>query len=107
MAQRNLQMAVEAGVRIVMGTDAGVSPERFPGYFEHREMELMVQSGVRPGEVLRAATIDAAQAMSRGTGTIAVGEWADLLVLDADPLKDIANARLICSVWIAGNQVGR
>lgn len=107
VAERNLGAAVEGGVRVVMGTDAGVSPERFSGYFEHREMELMVQSGMRPGEVLRAATIDAAQAMGRGTGTIAIGEWADFVVLDRDPLQDIANTRSIASVWIAGNPVAR
>lgn len=107
VAERNLKAAAEAGLRIVMGTDSGVSPERFEGYFEHREMEMMGEAGMRPGEVLRAATIDAARAMGRGTGTIAVGDWADFVVLDRDPLKDIANTRSISSVWIAGNQVDR
>ena len=46
-----------------MGTDAGASPERFVGYFEHLEMAMMVEAGLTPAQVLRAATVDAARAM--------------------------------------------
>ncbi len=61
-----------------------------------------------PAQVIRSATADAARAMQTpGVGQIAPGRWADLLVLDADPLADIHNTRRIASVWVAGNRVER
>jgi imidazolonepropionase-like amidohydrolase len=108
VARRNLKKAADAGVLIVMGTDAGPFPERFQGYFEHVEMEMMVESGLTPAQVLRASTADAARAMRvDGVGTLAKGAWADFVVLDRDPLQDIRNTRSISAVWIAGNQVQR
>lgn len=82
--------------------------ERFQGYFEHVEMEMMVEAGLTPAQVLRAATVDAARAMRlEHVGTLSPGAWADLLVLNQDPSKDIRNTRSISGVWIAGNAVGR
>jgi imidazolonepropionase-like amidohydrolase len=108
IAKRNLKRAADAGLTIAMGTDSGAFPERFQGYFEHLEMEMMVASGLTPAQVLRASTVDAATAMQRqDIGAIAVGKWADLVVLDKDPLADIRNTRTIASVWIAGRQVDR
>ena len=108
VARRNLKKAADAGVLIAMGTDAGPSPERFQGYFEHLEMEMMVESGLSPAQVLRASTLDAARAMKvDGIGSVAKGSWADFVVLDRDPLQDIRNTRSISAVWIAGNQVER
>ena len=106
IAKRNLKRTSDAGLLIAMGTDAGPLPERFQGYFEHVEMEMMVDSGLTPAQVLRAATVDAARTMRvEGVGTLSPGAWADLLVLDRDPAKDIRNTRLISGVWIAGNAV--
>jgi imidazolonepropionase-like amidohydrolase len=45
--------------------------------------------------------------LDRDLGTLAAGKWADFIVLDANPLADIANVRRINSVWIAGNAVPR
>jgi imidazolonepropionase-like amidohydrolase len=90
-----------------MGTDAGPSPERFIGYFEHLEMEMMVEAGLTPAQVLRSATIDAARAMKVEGGTLARGAWADFVAFDRNPLQDIRNTHSISSVWIAGNQVKR
>jgi imidazolonepropionase-like amidohydrolase len=91
-----------------MGTDAGAFANRFQGYFEHLEMEMMAESGLTAAQILRAATADAARGMKvEGIGTIEKGAWADFVVLDRDPLKDIRNTRSIASVWIAGNQVRR
>ena len=67
VATRNLKRASDAGVLIVMGTDAGPAPERFQGYFEHLEMEMMAEAGLTPARVLRASTIDAARAMKLDT----------------------------------------
>ena len=71
-------------------------------------MEMMVESGLTPAQVLRASTLDAARAMKvDGVGTLAKGAWADFVVLNQDPLQDIRNTRAISAVWIAGNQVDR
>jgi imidazolonepropionase-like amidohydrolase len=108
IAKRNLKRAADAGVTIAMGTDSGAFPERFQGYFEHLEMEMMVASGMTPAQVLRSATSDAAAAMKRqDVGAIVPGKWADFVVLDKDPLADIKNTRTIASVWIAGRQIDR
>jgi imidazolonepropionase-like amidohydrolase len=90
----------------VMGTDAGAFANRFQGYFEHLEMEMMAEAGLTPSQILRSATSDAARAMRiEGIGSFTKGAWADFVVLERDPLKDIRNTRGIASVWIAGNQV--
>jgi imidazolonepropionase-like amidohydrolase len=105
-ASRNLKKLVDAGVKIAMGTDSG-PPARFQGYFEHLELELMAKAGMTPMQILRSATGDAASCMHAGDsiGTLRPGAWADLIVLDKNPLDDIRNLRSIQSVWIAGNQV--
>ena len=98
----------DMGVTIAMGTDTGPSPERFQGYFEHLEMEMMVQAGMSPSAVLRSATTGAAATMRvPGVGALAPGAWADFVVLDRDPRQDIKNTRSIVSVWVAGNEVKR
>jgi len=107
VAKRNLKRAADGGVTVIMGTDAGPSPERFIGYFEHLEMEMMVQSGLTAAQVLRSATVDAARAMKVDAGVLAKGAWADFVVFDRNPLQDIRNTHSIASVWIAGNQVRR
>jgi len=105
VARRNLKRAVDAGLLVVMGTDAGAFANRFQGYFEHLEMEMMAEAGLTPAQILRTATVDAARAMRvEGIGSITKGAWADFVVLERDPLKDIRNTRSVASVWIAGNQ---
>ena len=80
----------EAGVPIVAGTDGGV-----PGYSLLRELELSVAAGLTPLEAIQTATIVPARVMGmeREVGTIEAGKAADLVVLDADPLANIANIR--------------
>ena len=102
-AQRNLKLLADAGVTIAMGTDSGTQLGRWQGYFEHVELELMVEAGLTPMQALVAATGDAARVMGlRELGTLEPGNHADFVVLDADPLADIRNTRRIDSVWIAG-----
>jgi len=108
VAKRNLKKATDAGLLIAMGTDAGAFANRFQGYFEHIEMAMMAEAGMTPAQILRAATMDAARAINvKDIGTLTPGAWADFVVLDADPLKDIRNTRRIAAVWVAGNQVKR
>ena len=106
IALKNLKKAADSGVVVVMGTDSGAFANRFQGYFEHLEMEMMAEAGLTPAQILRAATGDAARALKLdGLGTLNKGAWADLVVLDRDPLKDIRNTHSVASVWIAGNRV--
>jgi imidazolonepropionase-like amidohydrolase len=106
VAKRNLKKLSNAGVRIVMGTDTG-PPARFQGYFEHMELELMVQAGLTPMQALVAATGDAARLLKQSgkIGTLEPGAWADLMVLAKNPLEDIRNTKTVEAVWIAGNRL--
>ena len=60
MANRNLKTLVDRGVRIAMGTDTG-PPARFQGFFEHIELEMMVEAGLTPMQAIVSATGDAAR----------------------------------------------
>jgi hypothetical protein len=57
MGKKNLKMLSDAGVKIAFGTDSGI-PTRFPGYFEHRELQLMVEAGLTPMQAIFTATRD-------------------------------------------------
>ncbi|MFN3370952.1 MAG: amidohydrolase family protein [Sphingomonadaceae bacterium] len=87
-AQREgFRRAHAAGVRMVFGSDAGVMPhEQAP-----RQFAVMVRYGMRPIEALRAATLNAADALGRSAdlGAIAPGRLADLVAIDGDPLADV------------------
>lgn len=108
IAKRNLKKAIDSGLLVVMGTDSGAFANRFEGYFEHVEMEMMAESGLTPIQILASATREASRAIHNPElGTLAKGNWADFVVLDQDPLKDIRNTRRISSVWISGNRVTR
>lgn len=105
-AQRNLKLLSDGGVTIAMGTDSGTQLGRWQGYFEHVELELMVEAGLTPMQALVAATGNAARVMGlAGLGTLEPGNHADFVVLDADPLTEIRNTRQIDSVWIAGKRL--
>ena len=71
-----------------------------------RELELYVKAGFTPMEALQAATLEPARALGleRETGTIAPGKRADMVVVDGDPLADIANLRKVWLVVANGKQ---
>ncbi|MEE7547741.1 amidohydrolase family protein, partial [Xanthomonas sp. Kuri4-1] len=103
----NLRTLRDAGIRIGFGTDAGALPQRVIGFAEHRELELMVQAGFSPSQALTTATRDASKLLGlKDRGRIVPGLRADLLVLEADPTRDILNTRRIVAVWQAGVEVG-
>jgi imidazolonepropionase-like amidohydrolase len=106
VAKRNLKAVSDAGVRVAMGTDTGPAG-RWQGFFEHLELEMMVDSGMTPMQVLVAATGAAAECHGKGAelGSIRPGASADLLVLGANPLENIRNTRQIKSIWIAGRRL--
>ncbi len=94
VAPANLKAVRDAGITIAMGTDAG-NPFTLHGPSVHAEMEAMQAAGMTPMEVLVAATRSGALAMRRleEIGTVEKGKRADLLVLGADPTRDIRSLR--------------
>ena len=67
---------------------------------------MLVRSGFTPAQALRMATGDAARFLrARDLGTLERGKWADLVVLERDPLADIRNSRTIHAVYVAGRPV--
>jgi imidazolonepropionase-like amidohydrolase len=109
-ANRNLKILSDAGVLIGMGTDSGVQGAgnvgRWQGYFEHVEMDMMVKAGLTPMQTLVASTGSGAKMMHlKNVGTLQAGNWADFVVLNANPLTDIANVHKIDSVWIGGRRL--
>lgn len=104
-AQRNLKTLSDAGVSIAFGTDAGPRA-RFPGYFEHMELQLMVDAGLTPEEALLSATSATADCLRLGdVGRLEAGKRADFLVLGGDPLQDIQASRRLERVYIGGQRV--
>jgi hypothetical protein len=92
-----------AGVELMVGTD---SPVQYcpPGLAIHQELELLVESGLSPAAALTAATRNNARALNQvdQLGSIEAGRLADVVVLDANPLVDIRNARKIFKVIRSG-----
>jgi imidazolonepropionase-like amidohydrolase len=103
IAFENLMLLESAGARVVAGTDAG-NIGTLHGPSLHRELELMATAGVRPMDIIVSATKNAAAVMGRQSevGTLEKGKYADLVILDADPLADIKNTRKIFKVMKGG-----
>ncbi len=108
MNKHNLKRLSDAGARIAFGTDSGGPANRFfvQGYFEHREMLLMVESGLTPMQVIQAFSKGSAEALriDKDYGTLAAGKVADLLVLERNPLENISNMRTIQTIYMGGRK---
>ena len=93
----------EAGVPLMLGTDAPLSGV-VPGFSAHDDLREMVQAGLSPYQALQAATRVPAEFLGRRSqaGTVEVGKWADLVLLAANPLQDIAATRRIEGVLLRG-----
>lgn len=106
--QRNLAKLNAAGAYIGFGADSGAVPDYFHAYNTHRELQLMVEAGMTPAQALTAVTVTSAEFLRlRDRGILAAGKSADFLVLNADPLSDIANTRKIASVYLHGEEIDR
>jgi len=105
-AVENYAAMVKAGVNTGMGTDSGPNG-RFPGFNAHEEMQMQViLAGRTPMDAIKAATSDNARWLGDKTiGSIEQGKWADLVVLEKNPLDDIRNTQMIAAVYVAGNAV--
>ena len=103
MLRANMVRAFSAGIPIVMGSDTGFFGVLL-GVATQLELELMVEGGLKPADVIRAATINAARMIGREKefGTIEAGKFADLLILDANPLDNIKAIRQIHRVVKGG-----
>jgi imidazolonepropionase-like amidohydrolase len=103
-AMKNLRKVWDAGIPVAMGTDAGnIGTLHGPSVF--REMSLMQQAGLTPLEVLRSATVYGAKAArhEKDVGIIDAGRFADMVLLDADPLIDVMNLSRVYRVIKGGS----
>jgi len=105
---RILRALHEGGVRILMGTDA---PQQFsvPGFSLHRELLRMRDAGMSNFEILKSGTVNVGSYFAKqdAFGTIAPGQRADLVLLDASPLADIGNVAKISGVMVRGRWLDR
>ena len=108
-AKDNVRRLHEAGVTILAGSDTQASV--FPGASLHRELGMLVDAGLSPGEALRSATILPARFLTAQQepdfGRIAAGTHADLLLVEGDPTEDIANVSRIRAVIRSGRVLER
>ena len=110
--QMELDMALamfRAGVPFMAGTDTAAGVHVFPGFSLHQELVLFQRAGLTPMQALQTATLNPAKFLGRTAdlGTVEKDKLADLVVLDADPLKDIANTQKIRGVVLAGRYFDR
>jgi len=100
---RILKSLHEGGVRILLGTDA---PQQFsvPGFSIHREMALMVKCGFSPYQIIQSGTKNVGDYFKGKDdfGTVAVGKRADLILVQGNPLKDVANIAKSAGVMVRG-----
>lgn len=103
VAQENLRQIHAAGGVLVLGTDQTIGPA------VHRELELLVDAGIPELDVIQIATLNGAVFLGKEDvlGSIEEGKLADMVLLSADPTKDINNAKLIDTVFKNGQIVDR
>jgi imidazolonepropionase-like amidohydrolase len=106
MNERNVKTLYDAGVNIGFGTDSGGVPVRIPGFAEHRELELLVDSGLTPLQAINLATGKAAERLHLDDrGVLASGKLADIVVVDGNPAVQIRSIHKIEAVWRRGKLV--
>jgi imidazolonepropionase-like amidohydrolase len=109
-SKKTVRVLYDLGVNILVGTDSTGAPHRmFFGWDLHREMELLVAAGMKPMDVIVAASRKAAEYLGqeKTLGTIEPGKTADLIILSQNPLEDIRYTRKIEQVIYAGRIIDR
>ena len=96
-----------SGVTLLAGTD--VAGPRAPGFTLHDELAVLVEAGLTPLQALQAATLTPARLLNKSTdfGTVENGKFADLVLLDANPLDEIRNTQRISAVVLGGKLLRR
>lgn len=106
--QKIIKALQDSGAGLLLGSD---SPQIFnvPGFAIHRELQYLVDAGLTPYEALLSGTVNPARFFGRAdtAGTVEVGNDADLVLLDANPLADISAARRVHGVMVRGRWVSR
>lgn len=106
--QKIIKALNDAGAGLLLGSD---SPQVFnvPGFSIHRELQYLVDAGLSPYEALLTGTVNPARffGWSDLAGTIETGRNADIILLDANPLKDITAARRVHGVMLRGHWISR
>ncbi len=104
-----LPLLQRAGVKIMAGTDAGyLNSYVYPGIGLHKELQLMVAAGLTPLQVLQASVVNSPLFLNKTEyGSIAAGKKADILLLDANPLLNIAATEKIHAVIVKGKLMDR
>jgi len=107
LRRRFIKALYDAGVPFLLGSDA---PQLWnvPGFSTHRELGALVAAGLTPYQALRTGTVDIARFLKEEgrSGVVRTGARADLILLDANPLQDIANSLRISGVVLNGRWIG-
>jgi imidazolonepropionase-like amidohydrolase len=100
LQRESFRRAVQAGVKLAYGTDAGVYPHGWNG----KQFAKMVQWGMTPMQAIQAATVNAADLLgwSDRVGSVQSGRFADLVAVEGDPLRDIAELEKVTFVMKGG-----
>ena len=100
LQRENFRKAMLGGARLAFGTDGGV----YPHGDNWRQFPYMVEFGMKPIDSIRAATVEAAELLGLAgkAGAITLGHFADIIAVDGDPLKDVANLQNVKFVMKAG-----
>jgi imidazolonepropionase-like amidohydrolase len=103
IANKNVSHAFKSGVKVALGTDAGVYPHGLNGHEFHK----MVEMGLTPLQAIQAGTVNAADLLGRSdkVGTIESGKWADIVAVDGDPLQDITTLEHVKFVMKGGTVI--
>jgi imidazolonepropionase-like amidohydrolase len=108
LRRRILKALYDAGVPFALGSDA---PQiwNVPGFSTHRELQSLVEAGLTPFQALQTGTVNVARYFGTEAegGTVAAGRRADLVLLDANPLENIANSARIAGVMLNGRWMDR
>ncbi|HUS18716.1 MAG TPA: amidohydrolase family protein [Terriglobales bacterium] len=100
LQRENFEKAFRAGAKMIFGTDSGV----YPHGDNAKQFFYMVKYGMTPAQAIRAATSSAAEAINRkdDVGTVEAGKFADIIAVDADPLKDVTVLEKVAFVMKGG-----